>query len=103
LKRVFDIDMKRCPRCYQGALRRIAAISEPSRHPPPPDASPARGAPPPIAPARLGQEPFAWVLAYITEGDGMFGPETEPRCVGSAHYPFAPHGAHDGEGRWGRL
>ena len=57
--------------------------------------------PPPIAPARLVQEPCAWVSAYITDGDGMFGPSTGPRCVGSAHHPFAPHGAPDGEGQMG--
>jgi hypothetical protein len=74
LKRVFDIDMERCPRCHQGALRLIAAITEPSviRR----LLTPLKLAalPPPIAPARLVQEHFAWVSAYITDGDGMVGP-----------------------------
>ena len=61
LKRLFAIDVERCPRCHQGALRIIAAIT--SR---PiirrilchlklaPD-------PPPFAPARVEQGRFAWV------------------------------------------
>jgi hypothetical protein len=66
--------MERCPRCHQGALRLIAAITEPSviRL----LLTPLKLAvlPPPVAPARLVQEPFAWVSAYITDGDGMVGP-----------------------------
>jgi hypothetical protein len=54
-------------------LRLIAAITEPSviRR-----LTPLKLAalPPPIAPARLVQEHFAWVSAYITDGDGMVGP-----------------------------
>lgn len=60
LKRVFALDMARCPFCPQGTLRIIAAITQ--------------GAvvrkilqhlklavdPPPIAPARLRQDAFAW-------------------------------------------
>lgn len=59
LKRVF-IDMERCPRCHQGALRLIAAITEPPvirrilTH------LKLAADPPPIAPARLAQEQFAW-------------------------------------------
>jgi hypothetical protein len=58
LKRVFAIDMERCPMCQQGTLRIIAVITEVSvikkilRH--------LRLAvdPPPIAPAH--QAAFAW-------------------------------------------
>jgi hypothetical protein len=58
LKRVFAIDMARCPRCQQGTLRIIAAITEGSvitkilRH------LKLAVDPPPIAPAR--QATFAW-------------------------------------------
>jgi hypothetical protein len=57
LKRVFSIDLERCPRCLQGALRIIAAITcRPvlfhilASHSTP---SQAGGGPPPLAPARL--------------------------------------------------
>jgi hypothetical protein len=58
LKRVFSIDMERCPVCQQGRLRIIAAIMERSviekilRH------LKLAAEPPPIAPAR--QTAFAW-------------------------------------------
>ena len=58
LKRVFAIDMERCPICQQGTLRIIAVISEVSvikkilRH------LKLAVDPPPIAPAR--QAAFAW-------------------------------------------
>jgi hypothetical protein len=58
LKRVFAIDMERCPVCQQGTLRIIAAITEVSiikkilRH------LKLAVAPPPIAPAQ--QAAFAW-------------------------------------------
>ena len=58
LKRVFAIDMDRCPVCQQGRLRIIAAIMERSviqkilRH------FKLAADPPPIAPAR--QAAFAW-------------------------------------------
>lgn len=58
LKRVFGIDMERCPVCQQGTLRIIAAITEVSvikkilRH------LKLAVDPPPIAPAR--QAAFAW-------------------------------------------
>jgi hypothetical protein len=60
LKRVFTLDMERCPRCQQGTLRIIAAIT--SRpiirkilcH------LKLSAEPPPRAPARLSQERFAW-------------------------------------------
>jgi len=60
LKRVFAIDLERCPTCHQGTLRIIAAI---------PSGPIIRqilyhlklaADPPPIAPARLSQERFAW-------------------------------------------
>jgi hypothetical protein len=60
LKRVFTIDRERCPRCQQGTLRIIAAITS----------RPIvrqilchlnlAAEPPPRAPARLSQERFAW-------------------------------------------
>ena len=60
LKRVFSIDMEHCPRCQQGTLRLIAALTS----------RPIIGKilchlkraaePPPSAPARLSQERFAW-------------------------------------------
>ena len=59
LKRVFAIDLERCPTCHQGTLRIIAAITS----------GPIirkilyhlklAADPPPIAPARLSQERFA--------------------------------------------
>ncbi len=58
LKRVFAIDMERCPRCQQGTLRIIAAITEVSvikqilRY------LKLAVDPPPIAPAH--QVAFAW-------------------------------------------
>ena len=58
LKRVFAMDMERCPVCQQGTLRIIAAITEVSvirkilRH------LKLAVDPPPIAPAR--QAAFAW-------------------------------------------
>jgi hypothetical protein len=60
LKRVFALDMARCPFCQQGSLRIIAAITHGEvirkvlRH------LKLAADPPPIAPARLRQEAFAW-------------------------------------------
>jgi len=60
LKRVFALDMARCPCCPQGALRIIAAIMQREviqkilRH------LKLAVDPPPIAPARVRQEAFAW-------------------------------------------
>jgi hypothetical protein len=60
LKRVFAIDLERCPTCHQGTLRIIAAITsgpiirEILYH------LKLAADPPPIAPARLSQERFAW-------------------------------------------
>ena len=59
LKRVFALDMARCPFCQQGSLRSIAAITQ---------GEVIRKllchlklvAAPPIAPARVRQEAFAW-------------------------------------------
>ena len=63
LKRVFALDMARCPFCQQGALRIIAAITQGEvirtilRH------LKLAADPPPIAPARVRQEAFAWSSA----------------------------------------
>ena len=63
LKRVFAIDMERCPRCHQGTLRIIAAITAGSvihrilRH------LKLALEPPSLAPARLEQGQVAWVSA----------------------------------------
>ena len=63
LKRVFALDMARCPFCQRGALRIIAAITQGEvirkilRH------LKLAANPPPIAPARLRQEAFAWSSA----------------------------------------
>ena len=60
LKRVFALDMARCPCCQQGALRIMAAITQGEvirkilRH------LKLAVDPPPIAPARVRQEAFAW-------------------------------------------
>jgi hypothetical protein len=60
LKRVFAIDMERCPQCQQGTLRIISAITyQPIlrrilTH------LKLAADPPPIAPARLEQEQFTW-------------------------------------------
>src|SRR5215510_7325362 len=63
LKRVFALDMARCPFCQQGTLRIIAAIThgEVIRT----ILQPLKLAvdPPPIAPARVRQEAFAWSSA----------------------------------------
>jgi hypothetical protein len=63
LKRVFALDMARCPWCQRGTLRIIAAIMHGEvirtilRH--------LKRAvdPPPIVPARVHQEAFAWSSA----------------------------------------
>jgi Putative transposase/Transposase zinc-binding domain len=61
LKRVFDVDMVRCPFCQQGTLRIIAIITQGAvigkilRH------LKLSVDPPPIAPARARQAPFDWV------------------------------------------
>jgi hypothetical protein len=63
LKRVFALDMARCPFCQQGALRIIAAITQGEvirkilRH------LKLAADPPPIAPARFRQEAFDWSSA----------------------------------------
>jgi hypothetical protein len=63
LKRVFALDMARCPFCQQGTLRIIAAITQGAvirkilQH------LKLAVAPPPIAPARVRQEAFAWSSA----------------------------------------
>jgi hypothetical protein len=63
LKRVFALDMARCPFCQRGALRIIAAITQGEvirtilRH------LKLAVDPPPLAPARLRQEAFAWSSA----------------------------------------
>jgi len=63
LKRVFALDMARCPWCQRGSLRIIAAITHGEvirkslRH------LKLAVDPPPIAPARLRQEAFAWSSA----------------------------------------
>jgi hypothetical protein len=61
VKRVFAIDMERCPVCQQGALRIIAAITEVRviqkvlRH------LKLAVAPPPLTPAQ--QAAFAWAFS----------------------------------------
>jgi len=63
LKRVFALDMARCPWCQEGTLRIIAAITQGEvirkilRH------LKLAADPPLIAPARLRQEAFAWSSA----------------------------------------
>jgi hypothetical protein len=63
LKRVFALDMARCPFCQQGTLRLIAAITQGEvirkilRH------LKLAAEPPPLAPARLRQEAFTWSSA----------------------------------------
>jgi len=63
LKRVFALDMVRCPYCQQGSLRIIAAITQGEvirkilRH------LKLAADPPLIAPARVRQEAFAWSSA----------------------------------------
>ena len=60
LKRVFALDLERCPRCHQGTVCLIAAItSRPIirrilRH------LKLAADPPPMAPVRVSQERFAW-------------------------------------------
>jgi Putative transposase len=61
LQRVFDVDMARCPFCYQGTLRLIAVITQGEvigkilRH------LKRAADPPPLAPARSRQLPIDWV------------------------------------------
>jgi hypothetical protein len=63
LKRVFALDMARCPWCRRGALRLIAAITHGEvirkllQH------LTLSAEPPPIAQARVRQEVFAWASA----------------------------------------
>jgi Putative transposase len=63
LKRVFALDMARCPWCHEGTLRIIAAIMQGEvirkilQH------LKLSADPPPIAPARVRQEAFAWSSA----------------------------------------
>ena len=60
LKRVFSLDMERCPVCQQGTLRIIAAITQAQvirkilRH------LKLSADPPPMAPARVSQGTLAW-------------------------------------------
>jgi len=62
-KQVFALDLERCPRCHQGALRIIAAIiSRPLMRRILMHLKLAAG-PPPIAPARVEQGRFAWTSA----------------------------------------
>ena len=63
LKRVFALDMARCPWCQRGSLRMIAAIThgEGIRKILQPLQLSADS--PPIAPARVRQEAFAWSSA----------------------------------------
>ena len=83
-KRVFALDLERCPRCQSGALRMIAALtSRPVirrilRH------LKRAADPPPLAPARLGQGRFAWVSASINAlGPGFRVPsQAEVRPLG---------------------
>ncbi len=62
LKRVFAVDLARCPACGRGTLRIIAAITQGDvirkilRH------LKLATDPPPIAPARACQATFAWTL-----------------------------------------
>jgi hypothetical protein len=63
LKRVFALELARCPWCPQGMLRIIAAITHGEvirqilRH------LKLSADPPPIAPARVRQAAFAWASA----------------------------------------
>src|SRR5262245_19887918 len=63
LKRVFALDMARCPWCHEGTLRIIAAIMQGEvirkilQH------LKLSADPPPMAPARVRQEAFAWSSA----------------------------------------
>src|SRR5439155_13201288 len=63
LKRVFALDMARCPWCQRGALRLIAAITHGEviqkilQH------LKLSADPPPLAPARVRQAAFAWSSA----------------------------------------
>jgi hypothetical protein len=63
LKRVFALDMGRCPFCQQGTLRIIAAITHGEvmrkilQH------LQLAVDPPPMAPARVRQDAFAWASA----------------------------------------
>jgi hypothetical protein len=65
LKRVFVLDMARCPFCQPGTLRIIAAITHGEvihkifRH------LQLAADPPPITPARVRQEAFAWSSAVV--------------------------------------
>ena len=77
LKRVFALDMARCPFCQQGTLRIIAAITQGEvirkilRH------LKLAADPPPLAPARLRQEAFAWSSAC---GLRLWSPPMPQRC-----------------------
>jgi hypothetical protein len=82
LKRVFAIDMERCPVCQQGRLRLIAAITEVSvmqkilRH------LKLAVDPPPIAPAQQGA--LAWdgsSASRAPRADGRPLLSVFPRCV----------------------
>jgi hypothetical protein len=83
LKQIFALDLERCPRCHQGALRIIAAI---------PSGLVIRrilfdlklaADPPPLALARLEPDRFAWAFAQTPREDGVFGPPTRTRYVRS--------------------
>ncbi len=63
LQRVFGLDMATCPRCQQGSLRIIAAITQALvirkilRH------LKLSADPPPMAPARVCQGTLAWAFS----------------------------------------
>jgi hypothetical protein len=63
LKRVFALDMARCPFCQQGTLRIIAAITQGAVIRKILPHLQLTADPPPIAPARAHQDAFAWASA----------------------------------------
>jgi Putative transposase len=63
LKRVFALDMARCPWCQWGTLRLIAAITHGEVNRKILQHLKLSADPPPIAPARVRQEAFAWSSA----------------------------------------
>ena len=101
LKRVFTLDMERCPRCQSGILRLIAAITERSiicrilRH------LNLVADPPSLAAARLEQGRFAWTSASSTHGDGVVGLQLGTKCVRSIGRQSPPHESSDFEGQMG--
>jgi hypothetical protein len=63
LKRVFALDMARCPFCQQGSLRIIAALTRREVIRKLLEYLKLAAAPPPIALARVRQEACAWASA----------------------------------------